>query len=41
MAEFRHLRLPFVMEYATEHYSLDIAWPERRLGVEVRLYTSV
>lgn len=36
MAECRHLRLPFVMEYAAEHFSLDIAWPEQRLGIEVR-----
>lgn len=35
MAECRHLRLPFVMEYAAEHFSLDIAWPEQRLGIEV------
>ena len=35
MAEFRQLRLPWVMEYTTPQYSLDIAWPEQRLGIEV------
>jgi hypothetical protein len=35
MAECRYLRLPFVMEYAAQHFSLDIAWPEQRLGIEV------
>lgn len=39
MAEFRHLQLPFVMEYAAEHHSLDIAWPEQRLGIEVCVTT--
>ena len=36
MAECRYLRLPFVMEYAAQHFSLDIAWPEQHLGIEVR-----
>jgi hypothetical protein len=35
MAECRYLRLPFVMEYESQHFSLDIAWPEQRLGIEV------
>ena len=35
MAECRFLRLPFVMEYESRHFSLDIAWPEQRLGIEV------
>ena len=35
MAECRYLRLPFVMEYESQHFSLDIAWPDQRLGIEV------